>query len=134
MRYTFCLALLFLAGVSLFGQQTTVAQLSLKEQYLRKSKNKKRTGWILLGTGVALMGSGTIFAVENQSGYAPLLGIAVAGAGLGLSIGSVFPFLAAGRYKRKATTLSFHLEKAIEPFPRSFGQTSFPAVKLKITL
>ena len=76
-----------------------------KEYYITKSKRQKNTAWILLGSGIALIGSGIILAAHQKE---PEVGavafVLVGGPGIVTSLVSIPFFIASGSSKRKAMT------------------------------
>ncbi len=119
-----------------FSQQTNSKQFSPKEDFLQKSKNKKRTGWILLGTGVAAMAVGIPIAASGDrslnSFNKQVTGGLIAVTGGGLTLTSLFFFASSYKYKRKAAAISFKMEKIVQPYQHGFVQSAIPALKLKI--
>lgn len=136
MRSLLSVALLILISGCLFGQETTSYKSPLKNKFLQKSKTKKRIGQIMLGTGLAMIGTGIIIAATDDRGPYYINnqvagGLLVTGGG-GLSIASKFVFKISQKYKQRASTVIFHMEKAVQPYQHGLAQTSFPALKLKI--
>jgi len=69
MRKIIFSTILFLINTSLFSQQTN-SELPLTQQaYLKKSKDQKKVGWILLGGGAALLATGFIIPQGESEGY-----------------------------------------------------------------
>ncbi|CAN5751965.1 hypothetical protein BH10BAC2_BH10BAC2_07120 [soil metagenome] len=60
-KYILLFILAFAIGKS-FGQNPANS-IKTKDYYLHKSKNQKTTGWILLGSGVAAIG--TFLVIDN---------------------------------------------------------------------
>mgnify|MGYP003585762110 CR=1 FL=1 len=96
---------------SLFAQRDTVAidstNYNLATNYMKKSKNQKTIGWIMVGAGTALIIAG---AVTNSSssdiGWESLnkdinQGILIASGSL-VGIGSIPLFLASSKNRKKA--------------------------------
>jgi hypothetical protein len=120
-----------------------------KNKFLMPDKNSKEflegkhnklntTGWILLGTGVALGVTGIIIydhankagdwgASDNLFG-----GVFLMIAGSALTIASVPVFIKAGYYKRKAMNMSANLR--FEPYQSGVAIKQYPAIGLKISL
>ncbi len=69
MRKIIFSTILFLINTSLFSQQTN-SELPLTQQaYLKKSKDQKKVGWILLGSGAALLATGLVIPQGESEGY-----------------------------------------------------------------
>ena len=127
-----CTLLLFVTASS-FGQQTNSTQLSINQNYLRKSKNQKTAAWILFGGGAALAATGAL--VLNSSFDNAAGGIFVS-AGLLSAIASIPLFIASGRNSRKAMKVSTYLELRRNPVQTTTAQGfgSSLAVSLKWNL
>lgn len=92
-----CLLLVTFNATS-FCQETNPLPLT-HEDYLRKSKNQKLIGWILLGAGAT-----TLIAVSGGNTDFSTLGTLVIGGGLA-TLGSIPFFIASGKNKRKANLM-----------------------------
>ena len=114
-----CTLLLFVTASS-FGQQTNSTQLSINQNYLRKSKNQKTAAWILLGGGAALVTTGILIA--NGSFDNAETGAIVGGTGLLSAIASIPLFIAYGRNNRKAMKVSTYLELRRDPVQTATAQ------------
>jgi len=120
--------LLLAMPASSFCQKTNDSVPVVKTDYLAKSKNQKTAAWVLLGGGAALIGTGFLIGdSENSSFDDAATGALLAGIGVLSAIGSIPLFIASGKNKRKALTMSanFKIENATY---------SYPAVALKIKL
>ena len=120
-----------------FCQKTNDTVPVIKTDYLVKSKNQKTAAWILLGGGVALIGTGFLVGDSKNSTFDDAAtGAFLAGIGVLSSIGSIPLFIASGKNKRKAmkATAFLKMENARMIQYQSFVQTSFPAIVLKIKL
>ena len=108
----------------------------LKEEYLKRSKRQKRTAWILLGTGVALIGTGIAVAAAHDED-AIVAGVSlvfIGGPGLITSLISIPFFIASARSKRKAEAISSSVELLQSPvaLQNGIGYKTYPGLKLKI--
>ncbi len=133
-------------GISCFCQHTDSLQ-SIKTDYLRKSKNQKTAAWVLLGGGVAMTITGLIMysndynnAVEDNPWYfgtdANPAGAAIATIGLLSCAGSIPLFIASGKNKKRALSVStgLKMERASVIQGPAFVKKSYPALSLKIGL
>jgi hypothetical protein len=80
----------------------------IREAFLKRAKRQQRTGWILLGTGVALITTGIIVAY-NHDDNAIVAGVSlvlISGPGVITSLVSIPFFTAASRNRRKAAQVS----------------------------
>jgi hypothetical protein len=135
-----CLVLMLLLSIHVFGQQTTPV---VNTDYLKKSKSQKTTAWILLaggtvlttiGAGVAL-GGGLDCAYGNPTcGKDQTLAVVLTISGSAAVLGSIPLFIAAGRNKRKAVSVSFKNEKSLQVQNHSLVYQPLPSLTLKITL
>ena len=133
--------LLFAFSTASFAQETVPAQTKSKEELLRRSKNQKTTGFIMLGAGTAAVAGGAILFSQNFdpiSGESNILedGTLLIIAG-GLSvIGGVFFLTASGNNKREANvmTASIKMEKGLPYVQRGMGATYYPALSLKLNI
>jgi len=112
-----------------FSQQTAQTNQFIQGDYLQKSQHQKTAAWILLGGGIALAITGVAVDASNwQSSAGDVL--IVAGA---VSVLASMPlFIAAGKNKKKAMSLSTQLE--IQKLPLGeifFAKYSYPAIAVK---
>ena len=122
-----CTLLIFITS-AVFSQQTTSEKPLTKQDYLQKSKSQRTAAWILLGAGTTMI---AIAAPGNVSfDILPVLAI---GGGAAV-LGSIPLFIAAGRNKRKAMTISSYIELQHNSAVTYRGLTavSFPALALKL--
>ena len=95
------------ATATVSGQTKSFPPFQSREYYYSKSKRQKCTAWIILGSGIALIGSGIVIAAHQrepiQAGVALVL---VSGPGLVTSLVSIPFFIASGRSKRKAMNIN----------------------------
>jgi len=115
MKKMISLAVLLAVAVTSFSQQTEPSPVLTKQDYLQKSKSQRTSAFILLGTGAALL---AVAAPGNVS--FDILPILVIGGGAAI-VGSIPLFIAAGKNKRKAMSLSFKNETV--PLPKYGGFT-----------
>ncbi|MFC0775042.1 hypothetical protein [Terrimonas alba] len=135
MKKILVITLTFIIGNSVFGQQTEPALALTKQDYLQKSKNQKTAAWIMLGGGAVMSTGAIIWAVNNL--FEPDQGESVLFfAGLGSMAGSIPLFIASGRNKRKAATISLNLKLENSTVIQSAGisRNYFPAASLKIRI
>jgi hypothetical protein len=136
--------ILLLVGASLFGQSTKTRESLNRQDYLGKSKKQKKTAWILLAGGAAFTTTAFLIPEGEQKEFNPVClcythendGISAAffiTGGLSM-LGSIPFFIASGRNKRKALSLSFKYEKAIQLHRENLVYTSFPALMLTMRL
>jgi hypothetical protein len=120
MKKAMFFAILLLVSAASFSQQTNPSQPFIREGYLKKSKSQKTAAWVLLGGGfaVTVVGVGitsnhlwdeVIYDTENTKGEGVVI------AGLALMAGSVPLFIASGRNRRKAFSVSMKNEKIYFP-------------------
>ena len=127
------LVILFIS-VQSFGQNSSLS----KEDYLQKSKNQKKTGWILLGGGTAIAVVGSIslsnqdFWSSDDSGY-DTAAILVLG-GLATGLVSIPFFISSAKNARKAATISFNYQKMYFPQQHTFVAKPQPVITLRIPL
>lgn len=126
MKKIIVFALLLLSSLATFSQQTEPSAPSTKQDYLQKSKSQRTSAFILLGSGAALL---AIAAPGNVS--FDILPVLVIGGGAAI-VGSIPLFIAAGKNKRRAMSMSFKNETA--PVLQNSGFTSrvVPSLALKI--
>ena len=124
-----------------FSQQTNPAPSLSKQDYLAKSKKQKTGAWGLLGFGAAMLVGGTIIAASetedrwNDGGGENLEAAAVVAAiGVAAMAGSIPLFIASGKNKRKAASLSFNNMRILQLKNSSLVYKPMPAVSLKINL
>jgi hypothetical protein len=139
--------LLFIFSAKTFSQQVNPSLT--KQDYLQKSVKQKKAAWIMLGGGAALFATGLVFPKGESKGFTgsfygiPNLveeyendgikaGFMLVGS---LSmLGSIPVFLASGRNKRKAASLSFKNEIAPRINATCLSRQSLPSINLKISL
>ena len=128
------LLLFMIVSFNAFNQQTTAPTQPLtKTDYLQKSKNQKTAAWILLVGGTALAAGSIMWATQNlnSTGSGPI-GLIVAG---GVSmLGSIPLFIASGKNKRKAMSMSFKMQPVPQLQKNSLVNRQAPSLSLKINL
>lgn len=124
-KITFSFLLLSVSAVT-FSQQTDPMPPLTKQDYLQKSKSQRTTAFILLGSGAALL---AIAAPGNVS--FDILPVLVIGGGAAIA-GSIPLFIAAGKNKRRAMSMSFKNESVPVPQNSGFASRPVPSLALKI--
>ena len=102
-----------------FSQQINPAPSLTKQDYLNKSHKQKKTGWIFLGSGAALFITGLVIPkgeLTDQFNYYTfekdvyendgLKGAFMVAGTLGM-LGSIPFFIASGKNKKRAASISF---------------------------
>jgi uncharacterized membrane protein len=135
MKKTITFLMLLLFTVNAFSQTIPNNEFS-KEYYLKKSKNQKTTGWILLSGGTLMTVVGVIgfsdswYSSSNSTTDAYgfiMLGGVVSG------LGSIPFFIMSGNNARKAATISLINQPVFSPMQGSLVLNSQPALSVKIT-
>jgi len=133
-------------GMNCFCQHADSLQ-AIKTEYLRKSKNQKTIAWVLMGGGIAMTITGMII-LSNDYNNAVLddpwavgtntnpTGAVIGTVGLLSCAGSIPLFIASGKNKRRALSVStgFKMEKASVIQGAGLVKKSYPALSLKIGL
>ena len=132
-----------------FSQQTTgTAAPKVATDYLNKSKKQKTAAWILLGSGIIMVIiAGVIWTdaveenVDPNNPFSPLIAPATTTKGTGLMVagllvtaGSIPLFIASGKNRRKAASLSFINMRTPQIKNSSMVYKPIPSVSLKINL
>ncbi|HXO75428.1 MAG TPA: hypothetical protein VN824_09345, partial [Puia sp.] len=95
------IALNLRATATVVGQAKHFPPLQPREYYFSKSKRQKNTAWIILGSGIALIGSGIVIAAhQKEAEHAGVALVLVSGPGIVTSLVSIPFFIASGRSKR----------------------------------
>jgi hypothetical protein len=141
MKQAFTFFLLISVVTNCFGQQTTPAS-TIQSDYLKKSENQKKAAWILLGGGAALFAIGVIIPQgeeEEWTFYGPdhkndgIKAVFCLTGTLSM-LGSIPLFIASGKNKRRAASVSANLQmqqsKVIQR--AGFAKISYPAVAVKL--
>ena len=116
--------------VASFGQTSSTLT---KKQYERKAATQRRTGWIMFGVGITMIGSGALYFDSAPDGSAAP-GITMI-TGAGLAVGSIPFFVSAGKNRKRAaqatTGIKFD-QPAYLPEKLAYKR-SYPAVSLNIS-
>jgi hypothetical protein len=125
--------LLIVSAIS-FSQPNTVNP-TVKADYLQKSKNQKTSAWVLLGGGAGLIIAGTLIGNGKEASFDDAgTGVVLGGIGALSMLGSIPLFIASGKNKRKAMSMSFKNELMPQLQNGSFVNRSVPSLSLKISL
>lgn len=125
---------IFLTGLTWhsFGQKTETPMT--KQEYLDKSKRLERTGWIMMGSGVALS-VGVIALAYEDDAFDSSLGAAILVLGAASFVSSFGVLIASRNTADKAAELSFTNQAIYLPkYANERGTKSFPSLKLSIAL
>ncbi len=136
--------LLLITSVVMFSQQSNPASVLTKQDYLQKSKNQKTAAWILLGGGTAVMITGIIVynndVTNEQDPVGAFVksytstGLIITAIGSLAAAGSIPLFIASGKSKRKAMSLSFKMQQVPLWQKGSLVNQPIPSVNFKIGL
>ena len=132
-RYIYILTL-FLFSIKLLGQSIQKSDYS-KEYYLDKSKSKKTTAFILLGSGFALTVIGaTAFesAWNSESNSSTDVKGTVMLGGVGLLLTSIPFLISSGNNSRKAASISLNNQNFPVLKEGSYVLNSSPCLSLKL--
>ncbi len=129
MKRYFTTTLLLLFAISVFSQE-----VKNKEYYQAKSKRQKTGAKVMLIGGAALIGAGFLIGDRKESSFDDATGAIIGGIGFGLMIGSIPVFIASGKNKRKAASLSFNNIPIPQIKNSSMVYQRMPAVSIKIEL
>lgn len=119
-----------------FSQYKDTVRLPLTPDFDLKSKNQKNAGWVLLGTGTALVTAGLLIGNRNASTFDDAaIGVVLGGLGVISALGSIPLFLASGRNHRRAIgSVQLRLQ-ACPSVGRSQTQSNlYPAAYFRIGL
>ena len=144
MNRSIILACLFLAvGVTIGAAQSNQNTNTFQTDYLKKSKNQKKTACILLGGGGALMITGIIIPKGDITHIDPAGGKSYKNDGIKsvftqtgalAMLGSIPFFIASGKNKRRAISVSLMNEPVLQPIKNGFVYHPLPSLDLKISL
>ena len=139
--------MLLLLSATSFSQQNNPSQPFTREDYLKKSKNQKTAGWILLGGGAVMSAIGSVVLLNEVADiYVNIfdpnpppanndetLGSVLFVGGVLAMAGSIPLFIAAGKNRRKAAaSVSFKMENATNIYQCAVTNTRYPAVAVQI--
>lgn len=114
-----------------FGQKTETPMT--KQDYLDKSKRQERTGWIMMGSGVALS-VGVIALAYEDDAFDSSLGAAILVLGAASFVSSFGVLIASRNTADKAAELSVTNQSIYLPKYANGGPKSFPSLKLSIAI
>ena len=142
MKKILALIMLLAFSASCFAQEPVPVQTKTKEELLKKSKNQKTTGFIMLGAGAVAATAGYFlfwnnFELWEENVNSGETGGAILGiAGGAAMVGSIFFFVASGNNKRAANamTASLKMEKGLPYAQRGMGATYYPALSIKLPI
>src|ERR1044071_6922930 len=118
------LALLLAFAITSLGQQNSVNKLlTIKTDYLKKSKNQKKAAWIMVGGGSALLLTGILIPKGESKGFTGTWwGLPVEGykndniksafgiTGVIAMAGSIPLFIASGKNKKRANAATVFVD------------------------
>lgn len=147
MKKIIAFTLMLLITDTLFSQQTTPSTVLTKQDYLKKSKNKKTAAWVLLGGGTAFTIIGLANAMNGVENSLYGINLTTGQVDENITSGSIFfitgaaailgsiPFfISSGKNKRKAISMSIKNELAPQQLNRNFVYKSIPSLTLNISL
>lgn len=122
----------FLLFAAITFSQDTTSQLHSKDYYLKKSKNQKTTGWILLGTGTTMgvLGLSGVFnnsltySLEDAGAF-----FLVAGAA---DLAGIFFLVSAKNNKERAAEVAISNQQIYLPQQNCIAIRYLPALKIQI--
>ena len=135
---------LLLLGVSAttFSQETVPSPALTKNDYLKKSKTQNTVGWVLVGAGAGLIA--VSFATTNLDDFGDSIfygddsglntGAALFVSGVVVAVSSIPLFIAAGKNKRKAMSISFKLQPVPHMTKTYLTNFKTPSLTLKVEL
>lgn len=133
-KIVFVLALLFFVTNS-FSQMPPSGGDSKPYDYLKRSKNHKKVGWILLAGGTAMVVGG-LAAFDKSWNRGSNTGTDISGflllAGIFADLGSAAFFVSSAQNKRKAAAVGLTNQKILVPHQNSFALKSQPSLTLRI--
>jgi hypothetical protein len=143
MNKTTIFLLMLVLSATTFGQQTNPPPPLEKQNFLTKSKKQKTAAWLLATGGTALMVTG--FAIDSGEPEFNILCLCYVGSkdgtrgaliltGIAAIGGSIPLFIASGRNKRKAASLSLNKQFVPQINNMVLVNHAIPALNLKINL
>ncbi|HEY6503642.1 MAG TPA: hypothetical protein VIZ28_06665 [Chitinophagaceae bacterium] len=137
--------MLLIIVISTFSQQNNPAPALTKQDYLKKARSQKTTAWILLGGGFVIASAGLLVEAVEVTTYVLTLpypepeepsntGSVLLISGSLVMLSSIPFFSAASKNKKKALSISFKNEKALQVQNYSYVSVLVPSVSLKIAL
>lgn len=134
----------FLTMIALFSVMITSAQgtIQTKEYYQTRSKNQKTVGYVLAGTGAALIISGILVGNgdnnqdPNELDFGPNFdaGVWLLGGGLASGLASIPFFISADKNARKAAAITIAPQKINYPQLNTNNTIIQPAISVRIRL
>jgi len=142
MKKIILFTIVFLASISSFSQQTLPVNVSAKQDYLKKSKNQKTVGKILLAGGAALSITGVLIAVNDLNHLFDPNYVhsnnntsdVLVYSGLVIAAGSIPFFLKSSKNRKKAIHFSFKSQMILQEKYGNFVYHTIPSLQLKICL
>lgn len=147
MKKQVIMLLLLTISVITFSQQTDSLKTFTGSDYLKKSKNQKKAGWIFLGSGFAVSAAGlivsTIGVAEEFTGIFTgeeskkfETGAVVFYIGVAAMLTSIPFFVTASKNKKRASGISasFKLDNRSLVKQGVMMKSTYPAISLKIIL
>jgi hypothetical protein len=130
-------ALAILLSSSVVGQESEPAHIPDRQDYLEKSRNQKKAGWIMLGAGtlMAVVG-GVIFnnTYDSDSYASTDIGGGLLLGGIVVDLASIPFFISSAKNARKAAEISFHYQNLLNIRGHSIVSKAYPAIMLKLPL
>ena len=123
----FIICFLFATANNLHAQQLTNKEPQINKDYFKKSKNQKRTGWILLGGGATIFTGGAIAMQHSNSKGGNEVPFILGGMAMAVSSA---PFLISSAVNKHKARLELRKQSVLIT-PNNINQTS---VSLKIDL
>lgn len=139
-KITICLLLTAMAHFC-FSQQTSTTASKVETDYMKKSKNQKKVAWIMLGGGATFVLTGILIphgeivredfwnTYENDGIKSTFVVT-----GFLSMIGSIPFFIASGKNKKRAASISFINERAPQLVKSNFAYRPVPSLTFKIIL
>jgi hypothetical protein len=109
----------------------------LIEDYIQRSEKQKKTGLIMLGTGVGSVIIGTVLfgtGWSDGSDFAAGSGAILMAAGSITTLISIPILVSSASNGRKAAKLGIGTARLSEPIPNGFYQKSYPALHFSIPI
>lgn len=133
MKQAFIFILFIIVASNSFGQDSAGVVSPASIDYVQKSKHQKTAAWIMLGGGLALAVTGVAVSASNWESSAGDVLLVIGGASM---IGSIPFFIASGKNKKKARSMSTGLKMEHTPSIQraSVVNRSYPAVAVNIRL
>ncbi len=136
MKQLISLIILLAFAFSSQSQQTTPDKVVTSDFLLKKGKRQSTAAWILLGGGVALVGTALLIGDSEESSFDDAAtGGVIAGVGILSALGSIPLFIASSKNKRKAMNMTGHLK--LERYYSPTGGISSrpgPAIAIRVNL